>query len=81
MYNRITLMERPLEAHHDIAATSAVLEVDGQTVKKSIPAGANQIHFNVNLKPGRTRLKSTLTGDSDVSRGADYASLLRLEKP
>ena len=78
---RITLMERPLEANHPIAAMSAVLEVGGQTLKLAIPVGTKQIHFDIELKSGRTRLKSTLTNDSGVSRGAYYASVLRLATP
>ncbi len=74
---RITLMERPAEANHPIAATSVVLKVGGQIFKQTIPTGAKQIHFDVELQAGRTQLKSTFTGDSGVSRGAYYASLLR----
>jgi arylsulfatase A-like enzyme len=74
---RVTLLERPLEANHSIAATSAVLEIGGKTLRQVIPSGAMQIHFDIELKLGRTRLKSTLTNDSGVSRGAYYASVLR----
>ncbi|MCP4784651.1 MAG: arylsulfatase [Fuerstiella sp.] len=74
---RVTLMERPLEANHSIAAASAVLEVGGQRFRQAIPSGAKQILFDVELKLGRTRLKSSLTNDSGVSRGAYYVSVLR----
>jgi arylsulfatase A-like enzyme len=75
---RITLMERPLEANHSITASSAVLEVGGKTLRKSILSGARQVHFEVTLKSGRSRLKSTLTDSSGESRGAYYASVNRL---
>jgi arylsulfatase A-like enzyme len=77
---RVTLMERPLEANYTIAAVSAVLEIGGQAFTQAIPAGAKQLHFDVKLKPGRTRLKSTLTDGAGVSRGAYYASVRRLAK-
>ena len=70
---RITLMERPAEAHHAIAAKSAELEVGGKPLKQSISAGAEQIHFDVELDAGRTQLRSTLTNEA----GATRRSLLR----
>jgi len=78
---RIALMERPLEADHPIAANSAVLEVGGQTIEKAISAGAKEIHFDVKLKSGRTRLKSTLTNESGETRGAFYVSVIRITNP
>ena len=78
---RITLMERPLEAQHPIAATSAVLEIGAKALKQTIPAGAKVIHFDVELEAGRTRLKSILTNESGATRGAYYASVLRRSTP
>lgn len=78
---RITLMERPKEARHPIAAVSAVLEVDGKTHDQAIPSGVNQIHFDVELESGRTQLKSTLTNESGAERGAYYVSVFRLNVP
>lgn len=75
---RITLMERPVEAEHPIAAEFAVLEVGGESLRQMIPNGAKLIHFDVELDAGRTRLKSTLTTESGTTRGAYYASVLRL---
>ena len=74
---RITLLERPIEANHGIAASSALLEVGGQHVKQSIRRGAKQVHFDVKLNSGRTRLKSTLTDNSGTTRGAYYARVHR----
>ena len=78
---RITLMERPQEAQHAIAANTALLEVDDKTLRRKIPRGVKQIHFEVELKAGRTQLKSTLTGAQETDRGAYYASVLRLSTP
>lgn len=76
---RITLMERPPEAQHRIAAKKAVLEVGDSTFEQEIPAGSQQIHFDLKLNAGRTQLKSTLTTAQAGERGAYYASVLRLE--
>lgn len=73
----ITLMERPTEARFPINATRATLKVGGQTLKKKISARVTQIHFDVNLPAGRTRLQSTFVDDSGVERGAYYARVLR----
>ncbi|MEM7315903.1 MAG: sulfatase-like hydrolase/transferase, partial [Planctomycetota bacterium] len=78
---RIALMERPPEANHPIAAVTAVLEVAGKTLSQTIPTGSKTIYFDVELKAGRTQLKSTLTTDSGVTRGAYYASVLRQNSP
>ncbi|MEP3478192.1 MAG: arylsulfatase [Fuerstiella sp.] len=74
---RVTLMERPQEANHSMAAQSAVLFFGGQTLTKPILGGAQQIHFDIELKAGRTQLKSTLTDEAGVERGAYYVSVLK----
>ena len=78
---RISLMERPQEARHPIAAESAVLEVGGKLLEKTIPVGTVAIDFDVELKAGRTQLRSVLTTDSEAKRGAYYVSVLRLASP
>jgi arylsulfatase A-like enzyme len=74
---RICLMERPLEADHPIAATSAILEIGGKRYTQAIRGGAKSVMFDVELKKGPARLKSTLVDGAGSTRGAYFASVLR----
>lgn len=74
---RITLRERPSEAEFPINATKATLKVGGKTLSKRIANGAKQVSFDLDLKAGRTRLKSTFVDEAGTERGAYYATVLR----
>jgi arylsulfatase A-like enzyme len=61
-----------------IAAKTARLKVADVDVSKPIPDGAVAAAFQVDLKPGKTRLQTWLADEQGGSRGAYYVYVKRL---
>jgi len=55
-----------------IVATKARLKVADEDLTRPVPHDAHSVTFRVELKAGKTRLQTWLTGDNGTSRGAYY---------
>ena len=71
---RITLRERPVAADYPIDGRKASLQVGNQKLDHPIRELATSVAFDVELKQGKTTMRSTFTNDKGVERG----SVLRL---
>ena len=61
-----------------IGATQARLKIADEDLTEPVPANAHCVKFQVELKAGKTRLQTWLTGDNGTSRGAYYVYAKRL---
>ena len=72
---RITLRTRPPGVDHPIEATRAELSIGGIKKRQDIDANATEVTFTVTLKPGNSRLQTTLTDKNGKSRGAYFVEV------
>ncbi len=75
---RITLRERPVAADYPIDGRKASLQVGNQKLDHPIRELATSVAFDVELKQGKTTMRSTFTNDKGVERGAYFAYVERL---
>jgi arylsulfatase A-like enzyme len=75
----ITLRQQPAVAKFPIQAEQARLKVGDIDLTKSVPAGATEVTFAVELKPGKTRLQTWLSDKKsekdDAARGAYFVEV------
>lgn len=71
----ITLRQQPAEASFPIQATTAKLKLGDIEQSKPVPDGATGVTFQVELKPGKTRLQTWLTEKGGDERGAYYVEV------
>lgn len=61
-----------------IAATSATIEIGGQTKETTVPEGASSVTMKVSLEKGPAELTALFKGDAGEVTGAYYAYLKKL---
>ena len=69
---RFTLRHQPAEAALALRAKTARLAIGDVERSKPVPAGATAVAFDVELKPGQTRLQTWLDEEGGKSRGAFF---------
>ena len=72
---RFTLLTRPPGVDHPLEATSARIVIGGLTREKPVPADATSVSFTLELKPGNSRLKTTLQSKAGKPRGAYFVTV------
>jgi arylsulfatase A-like enzyme len=72
----ITLRQQPAEADSPVAATRARLKIGGIEQSKAIAPRAAWVSFDVELKPGKTRLETEFSGGA-YSFGAFFVYIRR----
>ena len=78
---RFTLRERPVVAKHPLPAGVARLKIGQLVLNKAIEPGATGVTFEVDLKPGETRLETWLAETGGEVRGAFFVEVEYLGPP
>jgi arylsulfatase A-like enzyme len=72
---QFTLRERPAVAKFPLKPGLARLQIGQTVLSKAIPAGATAVTFELDLKPGKTRLQTWLIEQGGAARGAYYVEV------
>ncbi len=70
---RVMLRERPPEANYPIDGDLGHLQIGSQNHQQSIPEGAREITFEVELEQGRTTMTAAFSKHDGTKRGAYFA--------
>jgi arylsulfatase A-like enzyme len=72
---QFTLRERPAVAKFPLKPGLARLQIGQTLLAKAIPAGATSVTFDLDLKPGKTRVQTWLIEPGGAARGAYYVEV------